>query len=135
MSKIRSTLPPNPRYNVSIHLPTKTSALDFSIEYSIHPTAPPLHSNYYGELIRKEINAPRSRQDRSREPGTEAHPSESLEKEALQDDPQQAAEAERPCRFNFTTDDEEERKRKREICEVTFGGWLGTLDLRASLSW
>lgn len=62
------------------------------------------------ELIRKETEAVESR-----EPGTEENPLESLQKQAHQDDPQQAAVAELPRFVDLVlqTDDEGRKEEKR----------------------
>lgn len=63
------------------------------------------------ELIRKETEA-----IESREPGTEENPLESLQKQAHQDDPQQAAVAELPRFVDLVlqTDDEGRKEEKVE---------------------
>lgn len=66
------------------------------------------------ELIRKETEA-----IESREPGTEENPLESLQKQAHQDNPQQAAVAELPSFVDLAlqTDDGGKRRRSRRASE------------------
>ena len=61
------------------------------------------------ELIRKETEA-----IESREPGTEENPLESLQKQAHQDNPQQAAVAELPRFVDLVLQTDDEGKEERE---------------------